>query len=182
MRQGGGNKYHARRTGGNASRKEARREAELRLLQRAGQISQLRTQVPFLLIPAQYGPGTTGPRGGKKRGKCLERSVVYVADFVYLDRDKGLYHQAEADAVGARHSGPRNLKEENHEERKKTGLRSGRLPVGQRRKAHQHTKPGLFPLRLEPCGEHPPQGNSPHQKRGRAVAQGHRKRHMREES
>ena len=83
----GGNKYHASPTGGNASRKEARREAQLRLLQRAGQISQLRTQVPFELIPAQYGPGTTGPRGGKKSGRCLERSVVYVADFVYLDRD-----------------------------------------------------------------------------------------------
>lgn len=86
MRRGGGNKYHARRTGGNASRKEARREAELRLLERAGQITGLQTQVPFELIPAQYGPDETGPRGGKRRGTCLERSCVYVADFVYRDK------------------------------------------------------------------------------------------------
>lgn len=54
------------------SRREARRYAELKMLQRAGKISDLRLQVPFELIPAQ-----------KKRDGKTERSCVYRADFVY---------------------------------------------------------------------------------------------------
>ena len=52
--------------------KEARRFGELQLLQRVGEIKNLSMQVPFELIPAQY-----------QDGKCIERSVVYKADFVY---------------------------------------------------------------------------------------------------
>lgn len=70
---GGGNKYRARRTGGYASRKEARRAAELRLMERAGLVSDIREQVPFTLIPAQEG----------------ERPCRYVADFVYTDTATG---------------------------------------------------------------------------------------------
>lgn len=59
------------------SQKEARRFAELRLLERAGRISNLRRQVRYELIPSQR----------DSSGRVIERSVVYVADFVYYDND-----------------------------------------------------------------------------------------------
>lgn len=68
------------------SKKEAQRYCELKLLQRAGKISELELQKEFELIPAQY---ETFPRYGKtgKRlqdGKrCIEKSCVYKADFAY---------------------------------------------------------------------------------------------------
>lgn len=67
------------------SRKEARRAAELSLLEKAGKITDLQTQVKFVLIPTQREPDTVGVRGGIKRGKVIEQSVCYVADFVYTD-------------------------------------------------------------------------------------------------
>ena len=75
------------------SRKEAARYRELMLLQRAGQISNLRLQVRFELIPAQYAVTgevySKGPRKGRpKRGKCIENAVVYVADFVYTENGR----------------------------------------------------------------------------------------------
>ena len=60
---------------------------ELSMMQRAGLISDLQTQVPFELIPTQREPDTVGKRGGIKQGKCIEKSCVYYADFVYLDKD-----------------------------------------------------------------------------------------------
>ena len=72
---GTSNKYHARPSGGYASRKEHRRANELRMLQRAGLITNLREQVPYELLPAQRSP----------EGKLLERALTYVADFVYTD-------------------------------------------------------------------------------------------------
>ena len=69
------------------SKKEARRYYELKLLERAGEISDLKLQEEYELIPAQY---KTFPRYGKtgKRlqdGKrCIEKSCVYKADFVYM--------------------------------------------------------------------------------------------------
>ena len=54
------------------SHKEARRYGELVLLERAGHISDLKRRVRFELIPSQY-----------VDGKCVERAVHYVADFVY---------------------------------------------------------------------------------------------------
>lgn len=80
MRQ---NKYHAVKVGKSASKREARRKAELEIMERFGQISNLRCQVPFELIPVQREPSTVGPRGGVRPGKVIERNVVYVADFVY---------------------------------------------------------------------------------------------------
>lgn len=65
------------------SAKEAKRYKELRLLERAGTITDLQLQVKFVLIPAQREPDKTGPRGGTIKGKLLEREVSYVADFVY---------------------------------------------------------------------------------------------------
>ena len=70
------------------SRKEARRYSELKILEKAGKIKNLRLQVPFELVPSQYEDCedvyTKGKnKGEKKKGKCLEKAVVYIADFVY---------------------------------------------------------------------------------------------------
>ena len=62
------------------SAKEARRGAELRLMERAGVISDLCAQVKFILIPAQ-----------KQGGKVVERAVTYIADFVYTQDGKRLW-------------------------------------------------------------------------------------------
>lgn len=67
------------------SKKEARRYHELKLLQRAGEISGLELQKTFELIPAQREPDTIGVRGGIKKGKVIEQAVKYVADFVYTE-------------------------------------------------------------------------------------------------
>lgn len=72
------NKYHAEKSGGYASRKEHRRACELRFMQKAGIISDLKEQVPFELIPSQRG----------EDGKVVERACSYIADFVYRD-EKG---------------------------------------------------------------------------------------------
>ena len=63
--------------------KEARRYQELKLLLRAGAISDLRLQVPYELIPAQY-----------INGKCVERAVKYIADFVYTENGKEVVEDA----------------------------------------------------------------------------------------
>lgn len=52
--------------------KECQRYCELKLMQRAGVISDLQMQVPFELIPTQ-----------RIDGKVVERPVTYIADFVY---------------------------------------------------------------------------------------------------
>ena len=65
--------------------KEGRRYEELKLAEEAGAIGDLERQVRFELIPAQREPDTRGARGGVKKGKLLERQVVYIADFVYID-------------------------------------------------------------------------------------------------
>ena len=52
--------------------KEAHRYCELKLMQRAGMISDLQLQVPFELIPTQ-----------RIDGKLAEKATNYVADFVY---------------------------------------------------------------------------------------------------
>ena len=71
------------------SKREARRYAELLILERAGRISDIRRQVPFELIPPQRAASNQvykkGPRKGElKPGYLLEQGVTYVADFVYL--------------------------------------------------------------------------------------------------
>lgn len=72
------------------SKKEYRRFCELSLLERAGEITNLQRQVPYLLIPEQRAPSTEvykkGSRAGQpKPGPVLERKVVYIADFVYQE-------------------------------------------------------------------------------------------------
>jgi len=70
-------KYGAVRSGKYASKREAKRAAELRLLQRAGKIFDLQEQVAYELVPKQEG----------------ERALTYVADFTYGENhidEKGL--------------------------------------------------------------------------------------------
>jgi hypothetical protein len=75
-------KYNAQKTTVDGitydSRKEAQRAQELRLMLKAGVISNLREQVPYELIPAQK----------NEYGKIIERAVIYKADFVYDEKGK----------------------------------------------------------------------------------------------
>ena len=70
------------------SRKEARRYKELSLLERAGEIQDLQTQVKFILIPTQREADTIGKRGGVHKGKVIEKECAYIADFVYMENGK----------------------------------------------------------------------------------------------
>ncbi len=70
------------------STKEYKRWVDLNVMLSEGTISDLQRQVPFELIPEQREPDTTGPRGGVRRGKLIERPVSYVADFVYCQDEK----------------------------------------------------------------------------------------------
>lgn len=70
------------------SKREASRWLELKILEKAGKISNLQRQKKFVLIPAQYEPDIIGPRGGKKKGKLIEHECAYIADFVYWDEEK----------------------------------------------------------------------------------------------
>ena len=60
------------------SKREAQRWQELRLMERAGRITDLRRQVKFVLVPSQRG----------EDGKVIEKQVAYIADFVYLKDGK----------------------------------------------------------------------------------------------
>jgi hypothetical protein len=75
------NKYHNKKVTYNGiafdSKKEARRYSELLLLERAGVITDLQMQVPFVLIPSQ-----------RINGKVVERECKYIADFVYTENGK----------------------------------------------------------------------------------------------
>jgi hypothetical protein len=74
------------------SMKEARRWEQLLLLQRAGKITSLQRQVPYELLPNQYETYQRYSKKGerlKDGTKLIERSVVYVADFVYTDAETG---------------------------------------------------------------------------------------------
>lgn len=91
MRQ---NKYHAVKVGEFDSKKEARRFQQLQIMQKAGEIDDLKRQVKFVLIPAQrefcneiYSKGRK--KGCFKPGKILERELSYYADFTYIDVNTG---------------------------------------------------------------------------------------------
>lgn len=66
------------------SQHELDRYLELLLLERAGEITDLRRQVKYPLIPAQREPDTIGPRGGVHKGALIEQECYYKADFVYI--------------------------------------------------------------------------------------------------
>lgn len=59
------------------SKKESRRYTELKILEAAGEISDLTLQPEFVLLPPQY-----------VDGKCAERAVKYKADFMYTENGK----------------------------------------------------------------------------------------------
>ena len=73
------------------SKREAKRYGELKLLLRAGAISNLELQKSFELVPAQFEDVETGEvyKQGERKGQsktkrvCTEKAVTYVADFVY---------------------------------------------------------------------------------------------------
>ena len=75
------------------SKKEALRFKELKMLEKAGIISNLQRQVKYTLIPAQY--ERTGEvyakgnnKGKPKKGRLIERECAYYADFVYTENGK----------------------------------------------------------------------------------------------
>lgn len=70
------------------------------LLERAGEIKDLKRQVKFELIPSQREPDTIGKRGGVHKGKVIENAVNYIADFVYTDCRSGV--QVVEDSKGMR--------------------------------------------------------------------------------
>lgn len=73
------------------SAKEYRRYCELKLLDRAGEITDLQMQVKFVLIPSQREPDTVGKRGGVIKGKLIEKECAYYADYLYRDKN-GIIH------------------------------------------------------------------------------------------
>ena len=70
------NKYHANKTVIDGivfdSKREAQRYQQLKLMVKAGVISNLKRQVKYELVPAQY-----------IDGKCVERAITYTSDFEY---------------------------------------------------------------------------------------------------
>lgn len=89
------NKYHAQKCKINGtgfdSRKEARRYEALLLLQKAGAISDLKTQIKYILIPVQR----------DENGKLVERELSYVADFVYNENGKEVVEDVKGYKEGA---------------------------------------------------------------------------------
>lgn len=74
------------------SHKEAVRWEQLRILEKAGKIRELRRQVAYEIIPAQYETYERYSKNGarlKDGVKLIERKVNYVADFVYTDAETG---------------------------------------------------------------------------------------------
>ena len=91
-----GTKYNAEKTeiDGHTfdSKHEANRYLELKLLERAGEISNLRLQVEYELIPNQYATEERYGKNGRRlkpKEVLLERKCCYVADFVYIDNRTG---------------------------------------------------------------------------------------------
>lgn len=75
------------------SKREAIRYRQLLTLQKAGEISDLKRQVEFLLIPNQYAIEEKYSKSGKRlkdKQILLERKVSYISDFTYLDKDHNL--------------------------------------------------------------------------------------------
>lgn len=74
------------------SKKEYARWCELKLLEKAKEISGLQRQVSYELVPSQW-------EGEGKNRRCIERAVSYKADFVYTDKDGKIHVE---DAKGMR--------------------------------------------------------------------------------
>lgn len=80
-------KYHSRKQtiDGHvfASKREAQRYSELKMLEKAGEISNLELQKRFELIPSQ-----------RIGGKVVERPCYYVCDFAYCEGGKQVIEDA----------------------------------------------------------------------------------------
>lgn len=86
------NKLHAEKCGEYASKHEAARALELKMLERAGKISNLREQVKYVLVPAIWEEiPRTGKNGKpiKPKRVCVQRELSYIADFEYIDNETG---------------------------------------------------------------------------------------------
>lgn len=81
------------------SMKEYNRYCELRMMQRAGLITDLQRQVKYILIPTQREPDTIGKRGGVKKGKLLEKECAYIADFVYKENGETVVEDTKSEAT-----------------------------------------------------------------------------------
>ena len=73
------------------SQKEYYRWCDLRLMERAGMISDLQRQVKYILIPAQR----------DQTGKQVEREVSYIADFEYIQDGKKIVEDTKGYKRGA---------------------------------------------------------------------------------
>lgn len=72
------------------SRKEARYYLFLKDAERKGEISDLRMQVPYEIVPAIYEDEVVHLKTKDKIVKrCVQKAVHYVADFVYHDNATG---------------------------------------------------------------------------------------------
>lgn len=75
-------KYGNKKTKGFDSAKEWHRNQELETLQRAGEISELNRQVPFVLMPSYTIADET-----TRQGFRTVREIRYIADFTYRLKD-----------------------------------------------------------------------------------------------
>lgn len=90
-------KYHAKKTEVDGiqfdSKREAQRYQQLKLMEKAGVICDLKRQVKYELVPAQY-----------INGKCVERAVTYTSDFEYYIlkplRQRTVMAEPDAMAIG----------------------------------------------------------------------------------
>ena len=77
-------KYHSHKVitpdGVFDSKREYTRWCELKLMQRAGLITDLKRQVKYELLPTQRAAG--------KKGMVIEYPVYYIADFVYTENGR----------------------------------------------------------------------------------------------
>lgn len=74
------------------SKREAKRYQVLKFLERSGEISNLRLQVEYELIPNQYKTEERYGKNGRRlkdKQVLLERKCCYIADFVYTDNRTG---------------------------------------------------------------------------------------------
>ena len=72
------------------SRKEAKYYLYLKEKEKEGEISNIRLQVPFEIVPAVYEDKVVHLKTKDKTvSRCVQRAVHYIADFVYTVNDTG---------------------------------------------------------------------------------------------
>lgn len=84
------------------SKREADRWCYLKMLATAGEIFELQRQVPYELIPTQREKTKRYGKRGQRLAdadRLVERPCIYIADFVYKDKDGNMVVE---DAKGVR--------------------------------------------------------------------------------